>query len=195
MSKTADTSVEIHPLLANRWSPRAFSDQPVPAETVTALLEAARWSPSGLNGQPWRFIVSRRGESALFAQMVDCLMEGNQIWAKNAAVLMFAVAETTRPNGKPNGSARHDVGQAVANLTVQAGEMGLYVHQMGGIYRDKIKTVYDIPEGYEVAIGIAVGYLGDAAALPDDLAERETAPRERKPLNEIAFTEKWGNPL
>src|SRR4051794_10393863 len=65
MTRSALTSAPLHPLLSGRWSPRGFDAGHELAEAqVTALLEAARWSPSANNSQPWRFVVTHRGEAA-----------------------------------------------------------------------------------------------------------------------------------
>jgi len=61
-----------------------------------------------------------------------------------------------------------------------------------GILPDKAREVFGIPEGYEAWTGIAIGYEGDPATLPDNLKQRDLTPRQRKPLN--VFTGKWGNP-
>src|SRR5689334_18618950 len=63
--RTADTSAPLLPALAERWSPRSFDPAaPVDEDKLRAALEAARWSPSANNTQPWRFIVARRGSEA-----------------------------------------------------------------------------------------------------------------------------------
>src|SRR5919206_351582 len=99
--KTADTGVPVHPLLAGRWSPRAFDpDRPVTEAQLTALLEAARWAPSAANSQPWRFLVTHRGEPA-FDRVLATPAPGNQLWAKDAPVLLLAAAETVDAEGRP----------------------------------------------------------------------------------------------
>lgn len=96
-------------------------------------------------------------------------------------------------NQKENRHALHDVGLAVANLTVQATALDLYVHQMGGVRRDKARELFDIPEDHEPVTALAVGYLAaDAETLPDDLRQRELAPRPRKPLEAFVFAGRWG---
>ena len=196
MEKPANTDHEIHDLLRRRWSPRAFSDRAVSREDLRRLIEAARWAPSAMNEQPWRLLVATREDSAEFARMLACLVPFNQRWAKNAPVLMLTVAQMAfAKNGKPNPHAWHDVGLAMATLTAQATALGLSVHQMGGIDSGAIRETYRIPEGYEPVTAVAIGYVGDPATLEEDLAERERAPRSRKPQAEIAFTAKWGRPL
>ena len=193
MEKSAETQYPIHDLLRRRWSPRAFSDRRVDPAIMRSLLEAARWAPSSYNEQPWSFIVATKDDPVEFGRLLSCLVEGNIQWGQHAPVLMVSVARLTfEDDGKPNRHAFHDVGLAVANLIVQATALGLVVHQMAGIFPDKIRELYGIPEGYEAVAGIALGYPGDPQSLPEGLRKRELAPRERKPLTEFVFSGSWG---
>lgn len=186
MNKVANTTYPIHDVLAQRWSPRAFRDQAVPTETLLSLLEAARWAPSSRNEQPWRFIVATKDDPEMYGRLFDALMEGNQRWAKDAPVLMLGVAALNwSHNDKPNKYARYDLGQAIAHLTVEATAQGLHVHQMGGFSSERARDHFDIPEGYEPVVALAIGYAGVASDLPDDLEERERQQRVRKPLEEL----------
>jgi nitroreductase len=193
LKKTAETSVPIDPLISERWSPRAFADRPVEPEKLRALFEAARWAASSYNGQPWYFIVATKDDPANYQRVLDCLVEFNQGWAKQAPALALSVAKLKFDhNGEPNRHAFHDVGQAAANLALQAHALGLAVHQMAGILPDKARQIFDIPEGYEAVAGIAIGYPGEPHTLPDQLKQRELEPRQRKPLDSFVFTGKWG---
>jgi nitroreductase len=193
MEKPADTHYPIHELLKRRWSPRAFSDRPVEPDTLRSLLEAARWAPSSFNEQPWSFIVATKDDPVEFGRLLSCLVEGNIQWAQHAPVLMVTVARLSfEDDGKPNRHAFHDVGQAAANLTVQATALGLFVHQMAGILPDKVRALYGVPDQYEPVAGIALGYPGDPQSLPERLRQRELAPRERRPLPEFVFSGRWG---
>jgi nitroreductase len=193
MDKPAPTGHPIHPLLGARWSPRAFAAHPIPAEQLARLFEAARWAPSSFNEQPWAFLVATADDKPNFSKMVECLVEGNRAWASAAPVLMLTFANNVfAKNNKDNPHAWHDVGQAVANLTVQATSEGLAVHQMAGILSDHIRAVYSIPEIWTPVTGVAIGHPGDPESLPEKLRERERAPRERKPLSAFVFQGNWG---
>jgi nitroreductase len=195
--KKPDTQAPLTDLLAKRWSPRAFAETPIAPEVLISLLEAARWSPSSSNEQPWRFIVGQKGDST-HEKLVDVLMEGNQGWAQHAPVLMLAVARMTRErNDKPNSHAWHDVGASLAHLTIQAAAHDIYVHQMGGYSADKATETFNIPAPFQPVTAVALGYLGDVDTLDDAKKESELAQRHRKPLSELVFTDTWGetNPL
>jgi len=193
MEKPAVTQYPIHDLLRKRWSPRAFSDRAVESDVMRSLLEAARWAPSSSNEQPWSFIVATRDNEAEHGRLVSCLVDGNVPWAQRAPVLMVSVARMSfEDEGKPNRHAFHDVGQAVADLSVQATALGLVVHQMAGFYPDKAREFYGIPKEFEPVAALALGYPGDPENLPEKFRSRESAPRERKPLAEFVFAERWG---
>lgn len=188
MNRNAPTDIPIHETLQKRWSPYAFDpDRMVPADDLHALFEAARWMMSSYNAQPWRYIVGTRDRSPeLRDRIFDVLVEGNQPWARNAPVLALGVVQHNfEHNGKPNKAAVHDLGAASAGLTIEAVSRGLAVHQMIGIDPEKARETFSLANGLEAFTGLAIGYLGDASVIPDDYAQRDRGPRERKPLSEI----------
>ena len=195
LMKPATTDQPIHPLLRDRWSPRAFDEVAIPAEQVLGMLEAARWSPSGGNVQPWSFIVAPREDQATFDALLSTLHESNQVWAQHAPLLILTVARLTRDNGAPNAYALYDLGQAAAHLSVQAAALGLVAHQMAGFDQERARAAFAIPAEYAPVTVIAIGHIGDHTALPEALREREQAPRTRKPLDTIAFGGTWGQPI
>ena len=195
MKKTAATGHPVHEIIREHWSPRDFSDKPVPAETLRSLFEASRWAPSSNNEQPWAFIVGTNGDSDTFEKIVGALVEFNQVWAKHAPVLAIAVSKMAfARGGKPNRNAFYDTGAAVSQLTTEATTRGLYVHQMAGFDPHKAIEVFTIPNGWEPIAAFAIGYLGNPEELPDSLRERELAPRTRKPLIEFVLSSQWGQP-
>jgi nitroreductase len=195
MEKPADARHPVHELIRRRWSPLAFSERPVEREKLLTVLEAARWAPSSFNEQPWAYLVATRDNADEFAKLLGCLVEGNVTWAQHAPVLMLSVARLTFDrNGQPNRHAWHDLGAASAYLSLQATDLGLFVHQMAGILPAQAKSVFAIPDGFEPVAGIAVGYPGDPAQLPDNLRQRQLAPRGRKELASFVFAGRWGQP-
>lgn len=194
MDKPANTQYPVAAAIEARWSPRALKPESVSPEQMRSLFEAARWTASAFNEQPWRFLVALRDQTEEFERMLGCLVPGNQQWARNAGALILTVVhETFARNDKPNGTAFYDVGQAASALALQATELGLRVHQMAGIDRDKIRETYGVPQGYAPLTGIAVGYSGQLDDLPEGFREAEAAPRERKPHAEFVFSGNWGD--
>src|SRR5882724_544170 len=146
MGKTASTAVPVHPLLAERWSPRGFDHgHEIGDDHVTALLEAARWAPSAGNSQPWRFLVTRRGEDA-HGRLFTALNPGNQAWAGAASALVLVAARTAAADGTPQPWALYDTGQAVAALVTQAQAHGLAVHQIGGFDTDAVRAGFGLDQ-------------------------------------------------
>jgi nitroreductase len=191
--KQATPDHPIHELIANRWSPYAFDERPVPEDDLRSLFEAARWAASSYNEQPWSYLVATKANSIEFERLLSCLVEGNQAWAKAAPVLALGCASLNFVrNGKPNAAAVHDLGLASATLTLEATARGLFVHQMIGILPDKARELYRIPEGVEPLTGLAIGYLADPNMLPDVYRQRDLTPRQRKPLAEFVFGGQWG---
>ena len=181
-ARTAVTSTPILNVLAQRWSPRAFDvTREVDETKLTAALEAARWSPSASNSQPWRFIVARRG-TPQFSAIEGTLMGFNSAWAGSAGALLVAVTEVIDSEGKARPWAQYDLGQAMAHFSVQAHADGLHVHQMGGFDADALRTAFDLPEQLVPLSVSAVGTLGSPEQLPEPTRAREIAPRERRPL-------------
>jgi len=193
--KTATPDHPVHALVRERWSPYVFGDRAVAPEVLSSIFEAVRWAPSSFNEQPWRYLVATRDDSAAFERMLSCLVEANRDWACRAPVLALGVAKLTfSRNDKPNRVAHHDLGLAAGNLLLEATARGLWVHQMGGILPDRARELYAIPDDAEPVTAIAIGYRGDPADAPKDLAERDRAPRTRRPLREFVFTDCWDHP-
>jgi nitroreductase len=172
--------------ITHRWSPRSFSARLIAESDVETILEAATWAFSASNEQPWRYIYAHRG-TPLFAQLEGLLMPGNQIWAKNAAVLMVSMIQTTNAAGKPNNWAMHDLGAANFALMLQANALDIYGHVMGGFDQPRTVSELELPEGLTPVAMIALGYRDAAEKLPEPFLTRELAPRSRKLVSEIVL--------
>lgn len=198
MQKPAITQAPIHDIIANRWSPRAYDANKAVSQTqIISLLEAGRWAPSCFGDEPWRFIVwDKNQDAAAWEKAFDCIVPGNQTWAKDAPVLILICADTLfSHNQKTNRWANYDTGAAAVSLCLQATSMGLATHQMGGFDGDKTRAAFGIPEQIEMMSMLAVGYAADAETLSDELKERELAPRKRRPLGELFYDGVWNHPI
>ncbi|MGV9801353.1 nitroreductase family protein [Mycobacterium sp. NPDC003449] len=191
--RLASTSVPIHPVLAARWSPRAFDpDATVTADQLAAVLEAARWAASWGHRQPVRFVVGRRGDET-FTALAGLLKRGNS-YARAAGALILVCAD----EGEDERTARYaavDAGAAIAQLSVEAVSRGLIVHPMAGFDVDGSRAAFAVPDGVRPLAVVALGSLGDYERVDETVAERDGRPRERLPLGQIAFAGRWGNPL
>lgn len=196
LAKKAVTSVPIHELLADRWSPRAYdAKKAVTRDQLRALLEAARWAPSCNGDEPWRYLIwDRTKDAGGWQKAYECLAEGNRKWCKNVPVLMLSCAGSVfGHNGKPNRWAQHDTGMASLSLALQAVALGLIAHQMGGFDAAKARAHFGIPEEYTPMAMIAVGYQASPDVLDEDTRQKELRPRSRKPLAECFFEGAWGS--
>jgi len=178
------SDLPVAPLFLERWSPRAFSSEPVPHETLMTLFEAARWSPSCFNEQPWRFVYATSGDAR--DRMNELLVESNSAWAVRAPVMLIVFAKRTMTKtGKPNRWAEFDAGAAWGSFAFQAEMLGLSTHGMGGFDEDRTYDVAGMDRKDYVAIAcIALGKRGEPSVLPEALIAREV-PTDRKPLDEI----------
>ncbi len=183
----AETSVPINDIIATRRSPRSFnSSHEIEDTDLLALLEAARWAPSAFNGQPWRFFVGRRGEST-FEEILSSLSEFNQLWAKNASALILVAGKDTKADGSPHLGYLYDCGLAVAQLSIEAHDRGFVAHQMTGFDKTLAQTAVHVPTELKPVVVIAIGLQDDADKLPEQIAAREVAPRERLALSAIVL--------
>ena len=177
-------------MFINRWSPRSLSGEPISKEELFTLFEAARWAPSSYNSQPWRFIYAYR-ESREWQALFGLMMEFNQGWTKNAAVLVVIISRKNFDhNGQFSRTHSFDTGAAWANLALQGSLKGLVVHGMSGFDYDKARKVLNVPEDYDVEAMFAVGKPGKKEDLPPAMQEMEI-PSTRKNVAEIVFEGKY----
>ena len=183
--------MNVNRIIKDRRSTYAFSNKALDEETLKLLFEAARWAPSSFNEQPWRFIYAHQTSEA-YGKILESLYPPNQMWASKAPVLVLTVLNKFNSrSGKPNKYAWYDLGQAVGNISAQATDLGLKMHQMGGFDPVIARENFGIGESFEPASVIAIGYHGNIDGLEEGLQSRETSERSRKSLNEIAFRETW----
>lgn len=180
----------IHELILNRWSARAFSNQPISEQELMTIFDAARWAQNSFNNQPWRFIYTRR-ESKHWPTFFDLLEKGNQIWVKNAQVLVLVISKKTFDyDDRPSITHGFDTGAAAQNMSLQAAFLNIICHGMEGFDYQKAREAFVIPQDYEVMAMFAMGKLGNKESLPEKLQKAET-PNSRKPLKEVVFEDEF----
>ncbi len=186
--RTADRPID--PIFLERWSPRAFSAEPIAEEDLLTMLEAARWAPSSYNSQPWRFAYARR-DTPHWQSFLDLLVPFNRSWAQNASALVILISNSLmRPPGAdkevPSPTHSLDAGTASGYFALQAQKMGWHTHGMVGFDRERAFAELNVPKGYSVEAAYAVGKIGDPSTLPEPLQEREY-PSGRLQLTDLAF--------
>ncbi len=193
MPRRPDHPVE--PLFSDRWSPRSFTGEPIPDDVLLTALEAARWAPSAMNAQPWRFLVARQGEPS-WQTFLDVLLPRNRLWARQASALIVVLSRRQveyQDKLVPNSSHSFDAGAAWASFALQALLLGWHTHGIGGFDHDAARASLDIPESFAVDAMIAIGKRGDLHDLPADFQAREV-PSERRPLRESVFLGGFNGP-
>jgi nitroreductase len=191
--KEAKTRFPVIESIRKRWSARAFSKRQINQEQINTLFEAASWAASSMNEQPWLYIYASREDENTFQKMLDCLSSGNQPWAKNASLLVLSLTKNRfEKTGHVNRHALYDTGAANTNLILQATEMHIYAHQMGGFDHEKTKAEFNLADDVEPVVFIAFGYLDEAETLPEPFKTRELTERKRKAIEDFVFREKLG---
>lgn len=190
VSNTRKADHPVEPMFVERWSPRAFTGEEIPVETLMTLFEAARWAPSSYNSQPWRFVWARRGTPD-FDAFLRLLTGTNPDWCGDAAALVFVVSSETmtvpgKPDPVPSPTHSFDAGAGWMSLAIQAHLLGWHTHGMVGLNFAEAASVLKVPTGFKVEAAIAIGKRGDPGRLPEGLRAREM-PNGRRPLPESVF--------
>lgn len=185
----------VETLFLHRWSPRAFTAEPIPEAQLMTLLEAARWAPSCFNSQPWRFLYARR-DTPQWEKFVGLLTPDNQVWAKNASALVFVVSNTLMKNPAPEAAGgdewvpsythSFDTGAAWAQLGLQSTLAGLRAHGIIGIDMARTRVELNVPEHFRIEAAIAIGRQAPVETLDGGLQHKEH-PSDREPLSAIAL--------
>ena len=182
----------VDPLIEKRWSPVAFSSEPVEPQKVRSLFEAMRWAPSSGNGQPWRAIYATQDERENFDQLASLLDEGN--WYAKQAYLLLMTCAFPRFDDKDRSNPywQHDTGLGTQNLLLQAVAVDLIAHPMAGFDKERAHELLGIPADVEPMVMVAIGYPSDAGALTNERwITKQNRPRRRKPASEFVFRGKW----
>jgi nitroreductase len=178
--------------IEKRRSYRSFDERYVEPEKINEIFEAGRWAASSMNEQPWRFVVRVKKDSPdSYDELFNTLSEGNKKWAGKAPILAAVLAKKNfEYKNLPNRHYMYDTGQAVANMMIQLTHLGLIGHQMGGFNMEMAKEVLNVNGIFEIVCIVAIGYKADPNKLPEDIREKEQAPRSRKNLDEIVFKDR-----
>ena len=184
--KKAKTIYPVLDLIRDRWSPRHYRAGSISETEMNTMLEAASWSFSGGNLQPWYYHYAHR-DTPGFTRILENFSPTNQVWAVKASVLIVSLAKKERDPGKPNLWSKHDLGAANMLLILQARSMNIYGHPLGGFDSVKMCEALEIDTlVYEPVACIALGYLGDPDELDETQRAKELAVRTRKGIREIS---------
>ncbi len=170
-----------------RRSVRRFKPDPVPLETVEALVRAAAEAPSACNSQPWQFIAI--ADAALRREVARActskLLPINR-FVESVPMLVVQVGLIPNPASMLGGLIKNkkyvtcDNGIAAAHFCLAAAELGLGTCILGWFDESKIKKILGIPPACRVELVHCVGY-------PD--GEIRKAPR--KPFSDVFAVDRF----
>jgi nitroreductase len=167
-----ETGMEVLQVISNRRSHRAYRNEQLPEEVLSAILRAGLESPSARNHQPWHFSVVQ--DAALIQEVHD---EAARVMGKDgsprfadpgfqifyhAPTVIFLFGE------KDFGWTQVDCGIAVENMALAAEGLGVGSVILGlpkpafmGEKADELRAKLRCPEGYDFVIALALGYATD----------------------------------
>lgn len=178
----ADPTDVVRPLLRVRQV-REYTDEPVSTEALDAIADAARWSGSSTNSQPWRFVILRSADT-LRTIAAAGLPQTRSLQSATAAVAVVM------PEGKGVGiSHAFDEGRAAERMLIAASfiDLGAAVAWILPPLRPVVASLLGLPEGHFVRTIVAVGHPSAAARRPKSAKGKARLPRE-----ETVFYETWG---
>jgi nitroreductase len=175
--------MDVFEAIQKRKSSRNYESTPVPKETLTKLLEAARLSPSAKNIQPWHFIVVTEPEKrkmlskGVFAKFLS----------ETPAVIVLCGDEKASPEWY-----MVDVALAGENMVLAATAEGLGTCWVGSFDEKDVKALLSIPSDLRVVALLTVGYAKEKESITAKVIK---FIRRRKDLNEITSWETYGQKL
>jgi len=163
--------------ITSRRNVRSFSDQPVSAEHLDQILEAARRSPSSRNTQPWDLVLVTDREK---------LRELSTVWVGAGHVASSAATVALIVSGDPEGERRvqFDLGQLTMSIMLAAADLGVGSGHSSVGDQDKARQLLGLPDGKRCAFMVSLGYP----------AGRPLAPikrPDRRPFDEVVHRETW----
>jgi nitroreductase len=181
--------MDILPELVARRAYRSIAAEALPEDQIQRLLEAACLAPSCFNNQPWR-LIAVTGDT--LPALREALSEGNR-WATRAPLIIVFATKPSLDCRQDGGRdyAYFDLGQAAMALQLQATREGLYAHPIAGFSPAKAAKAVGLGEDFVPLTLVIVGRPGDGSLLSEWQLERERGARQRKPLGEVAFRDRW----
>ena len=163
--------------ILNRRSVREFTDRLVSKDEINTILNAGRWAPSGLNNQPWRFIIVR--EKSAIMQLSECTHYTKVV---AGAPLLIAVYLDTE-NSYSHTKDVQAIGAAIQNMLLACCELGLGAVWLGEILKqnEKVNSILNCPSKLELMAVLAIG---------EPVQKERTSTR--KALSELVFEDRYG---
>ena len=158
--------------MAKRKSIRSFRSEAVAQEKVDALLRAAMRAPSGINGQPWEFVVVN--DPDVLSAMQRLSPGGRALQSAPMAIVVLEKAIPFRLEKGLNWLTHQDLGACTENILLQAVEEGLGACWMGvgpgTPGQTALGELLGLPEDVKPFSIVAIGYIAEDADL--EVADR-----------------------
>jgi nitroreductase len=163
--------------ITSRRNVRSFADQPVSAEHLDQILEAARRAPSSNNSQPWAFVLVT--DRAQLEQLATVWVGAGHVASSAATIALI-----TSDDAEQSRRAQFDLGQATMSIMLAAADLGIGSCHSGVGQQDKAAELLGLPPGRTCAFLVSLGYP----------AERSLAPiskPDRRPFEEVVHRGTW----
>lgn len=171
---------EILKHIKSRRSIREFLADTVEDSIIEDILEAGRWAPSGLNNQPWRFVVVR--DKKISGSLAGCTRYSSIVYSAPLLIAVFLDRDVMYDHIKDIQAC----GAAIQNMLLAAHGMGLGAVWLGEILnrKDEVREILNAPGSLELMAVVAIGYP----------VAGSSSSGVRREISEITSMEKFGNP-
>ena len=167
--------------IKTRFSVRKFKDKDVEEEKLKEILECGRQAPSGLNNQPWTFIVIKDNE--IKEKVASCTKYGRILSSAKVLIAVFFNEE----EGYNRTKDIQALGGCIENMM-----LAIHILGLGGVWngeilnqREKVEAILEVPKSFELQAVVALGY-------PTDNLKKTSS---RKELKSITYLNKYGNEI
>ena len=157
-------------VIKSRRSIRKFQDKPVDDDTIRKIIEMGTWAPSGLNNQPWKFVIIKDKE--LKDKIAECTKYSKII--KDAPVCIAVFLDNSQSYNRVKDIQA--IGACIQNMLLTIHAMGLGGVWLGEILnrREEVERILKVPSELELMAVVAFGYPAEKAGKG-----------ERRPVSEV----------
>jgi nitroreductase len=171
----APTPMNVFEAIRTLLAVRTYQSKPVPDAVVRRIVEAGRLTGSGMNGQPWHFIVIRGGETLRRLGA----MASSGPYVADAPLAVVVATDKSR-------FAVSDASRAIQSMLLAAWADGVGSNWVGFGGLERVKALLDIPANLDVLAILPFGYPARAMGR---------GKKRRKALREVAHLERYGRPF
>jgi len=165
--------MDVYEAAISRRSIREFKDIPVPYDVLEKCVNTARLAPAAANRQPCEYIIV--DDEQLLPHIFDAVGSWFGVprpkdgWSPGRRPKAYIITLINRPLEAELGGNRqdtsYDVGMAAENMVLVALEQGLGSCAITSFKKGKLKQVLNIPDKYEIAMVLALGFPDESPVL------------------------------